>query len=363
MLDASTLPLTSKTTRLRPLSELDAEAYAAGTRDKAVRRFGHLPEPDYTPDSVRRMIRGEVAAGLSSGNVAVLALADATTDRFVGSLVLFDVRPDSAEVGFWIHPDARGQGHAHRALELASRFAHSSGMRTLTARTLPENEASQHCLTNAGFREVERSVGTTPAGRAVELVHYRLDTCPATAWPLETERLRLRLHKVGDDEWLHELYSQPAVARYLLDEPWTTEVARDKLTERLSRTGLDGESGALALVIEHEGVAIGDVALWLTDREHRQGEVGWVLDPAHGGRGFASEAVQAVLTLGFDHYGLHRITAQMDARNSPSAALARRVGLRLEAHHMKDWFSKGEWTDTLIYARLASENMHRSPGE
>lgn len=355
MLDATTLPITFENTRLRPLSELDADAYAAGTKDEAVRRFGHLPESDYTPESVRRMIRDEVAEGLSSGTLAVLALVDAETDRFVGSLVLFDVSSEAAEVGFWIHPDARGAGHARRGLELASRFARNSGLRTLTARTLLENKASQRCLTNAGFREVERAVGTTPAGQCEELFHYRRDLKPTAQWPLATERLRLRPHNADDAEWLHELYSRPDVARYLLDEPWTAEVTHDKLTERLAKTDIDGETGALALVIEHDGVPIGDVALWLTDHEHRQGEIGWVLDPAQGGQGFASEAVRAVLALGFDHYRLHRITAQMDARNSASAALARRVGLRLEAHHVQDWFSKGEWTDTLVFAALASD--------
>lgn len=359
MLDATTLPITFENTRLRPLSELEADAYAAGTKDEAVRRFGHLPESDYTPESVRRMIRDEVAEGLSSGTLAVLALADTETDRFVGSLVLFDVSSEAAEVGFWIHPDARGAGHARRGLELASRFARNSGLRTLTARTLLENKASQRCLTNAGFHEVERAVGTTPAGQREELFQYRRDLKPTAQWPLATERLRLRPHNADDTEWLHELYSRPDVARYLLDEPWTAEVTHDKLTERLAKTDIDGESGALALVIEHDGVPIGDVALWLTDHEHRQGEIGWVLDPAHGGQGFANEAVRAVLALGFDHYRLHRIAAQMDARNSASAALARRVGLRLEARHVQDWFSKGEWTDTLIFARLASEHMRQ----
>ncbi|MCT2090316.1 GNAT family N-acetyltransferase [Micrococcus terreus] len=357
MLDATTLPITSENTRLRPLSELDADAYAAGTKDEAVRRFGHLPESDYTPESVRRVIRDEVAEGLSSGTLAVLALADDETDRFVGSLVLFDVSSEVAEVGFWIHPDARGAGHARRGLELASRFARNSGLRTLTARTLLENKASQRCLTTAGFHEIERAVGTTPAGQREELFHYRRDLKPTAQWSLATERLRLRPHNADDAEWLHELYSRPDVARYLLDEPWTAEVTHDKLTERLAKTDIDGKTGALALVIEHDGVPIGDVALWLTNHEHRQGEIGWVLDPDHGGQGFASEAVRAVLALGFDHYRLHRITAEMDARNSASAALARRVGLRLEAHHVQDWFSKGEWTDTLIFARLASEHM------
>ena len=357
MLDATNLPITFENTCLRPLSELDADAYAAGTKDGAVRRFAHLPEPDYTPESVRRMICDEVATGLSSGTLAVLALADAETDQFVGSMVLFDVSSEAAEVGFWIHPGARGGGHAGRGLELASRFARTSGLRTLTARTLPENKASQHCLTTAGFRETGRGLGATPAGQREELFHYQRDLIPAAQWPLVTERLRLRLHEAEDAGWLHNLYSRPDVARYLLDEPWTMEVARDKLAERLSKTDLDGETGALALVIEYDGTPIGDVALWLTDREHRQGEIGWVLNPANGGQGFASEAVRAVLALGFDHYHLHRITAQMDARNSASGALARRVGLRLEAHHIQDWFSKGEWTDTLVYARLASENI------
>lgn len=359
MLDVTALPIVLGNTRLRPLSELDADAFATGTKDEAVRRFGHLPEPDYTPESVRRMIREEVATGLSSGKLAVLALADAETNRFVGSMVLFDVSSETAEVGFWIHPDARGEGHARRGLELASRFARNSGIQTLTARTLPENKASQLCLTKAGFGEVERSVGTTPAGQLEELFHYRRILTPTAQWPLVTERLRLRLHNADDAVWLHKLYSQPGVARYLLDEPWTKEVTRDKLAERLEKTGLDHETGALVLVIEFDGVPIGDVALWLTDHEHRQGEIGWVLDPAHGGQGFASEAVRAVLTLGFDHYKLHRITAQMDARNSASAALARRVGLRLEAHHVQNWFSKGEWTDTLIYAQVAFENARQ----
>lgn len=194
MLDASALPITLQDTGLRPMSDTDAGAYATGAKDDAVRRFGHLPEADYSPESVRRMIREEVAPGLLSGTLAVLALADAATDRFVGSLALFDVSTESAEVGFWIHPDARGAGHAHRGLELASHFAQRSGLRTLTARTLPENRASQHCLTAAGFREVERSVGTTPAGHRTELIHFRRDLASAVEWPLETERLRLRLH-------------------------------------------------------------------------------------------------------------------------------------------------------------------------
>lgn len=357
MLQSSPLPLSSGRTRLRRMRDSDAEKYAAGTEDEMVRKFGHLPEPQYTPETVRTMIREAVEPGLADGTLAVLTLADAESDEFVGSMVIFDVGSQSAVVGFWIAPDCRGDGHAARGLELAASLAQKSGLSALTARTVTANEASQLCLINAGFVETSRHTDTTPAGVREELVHYYRKLYPEPSFPLSTKRLRLRLHQPGDNVWLHALYSRPEVARYLLDDPWTPEDSDKNLTQRIAKTGLESPSGALAVVVEHNGRAIGDVALWLTDRSRGQAEIGWVLDPDHGGRGFATEAVQAVLNLGLHHYQLHRITAQMDDRNAGSAALAKRVGMRLEAHHLQDWYSKGEWTNTLVFARLRADEF------
>lgn len=72
--------------------------------------------------------------------------------------------------------------------------------------------------------------------------------------------------------------------------------------------------------------------LWLTDIKHRVAEIGWVLDPDHGERGFAREAVAEVLRISFKHYRLHRVTARMDARNAASARVASATGMRQEAH-------------------------------
>ncbi|MBF6213583.1 GNAT family N-acetyltransferase [Nocardia puris] len=173
--------------------------------------------------------------------------------------------------------------------------------------------------------------------------------------PIKTERLVLRTHEPADAVALQRIYGQPEVARLLLDEPWTPSDAEEKVAARLARTGLDTEEHALALVIEADSVVLGDVALWATDAERGVAEIGWVLDPAAGGRGYAAEAAGAVLRLGFRTYGLHRVTAQMDARNTASARLAERLGMRREAHLRQDWWSKGEWTDTVIYGMLADD--------
>lgn len=178
---------------------------------------------------------------------------------------------------------------------------------------------------------------------------------PTPSFPIDTERLTLRLYRDGDDVWMHAIYAQPDVVRYLLDEPWNEAFARNRLADRLAKTDLDGDLGTLALVIERDGTPIGDIMIWLSDQTGRAAEIGWVLDPAYGGKGYAAEAVRRVIDLGFGEYGLHRIVAQMDARNAASAKLAGRLGLRQEAHFLQNWWSKGQWTDTLVFAALGSE--------
>lgn len=172
MLDSRFLPLLGKHVRLRPLEARDATAFAEGTADPAVQRYGHLPEPVYTPESVRMMIERDATPGLQRGDLAVLAIADAETDALAGSLVIFDVSAHAAEVGFWMHPAHRGSGAAAVALELAARFAGASGLRDLTARTLPQNPASQRTLAAAGFTLERRGLDTTPSGDRVQLLHY-----------------------------------------------------------------------------------------------------------------------------------------------------------------------------------------------
>lgn len=174
---SSALPRQNGQTRIRQLESKDAAAFADGTRDEAVTRYAHLPLTEYTPQVVQAQIDGVIAAGLADGSLAVLAVADSGTDDFLGSVVVFGIGDCRAEVGFWLAPWARGRGAAGAALEAVVGLAADLGLETLTARTAPENVASQRVLEKAGFtREGEPRIEAAPSGQMVTLLCYERPT-------------------------------------------------------------------------------------------------------------------------------------------------------------------------------------------
>jgi len=172
---------------------------------------------------------------------------------------------------------------------------------------------------------------------------------------LRTDRLLIRGYERSDADRLLDYYSNPLVVKHLLHGPWDKARAAEQVAKRMSETGIDGSSTAWAVVVERDGTVIGDVALWATEQSGRRGEIGWVFHPDHSGHGLATEAVGAVIRTAFDDFKMHRVVAQMDARNTASARLCERLGMKREAHLRQDHWSKEEWADVVIYGLLASD--------
>ena len=99
---------------------------------------------------------------------------------------------------------------------------------------------------------------------------------------------------------------------------------------------------------------IGDVGVNLNDNR-RQAEIGYTLAPDQQGHGYATEAVRAVLERLFTVQGLHKVSAECDARNLASARLLERVGFVREGLLRRHTWIKGEWTDDLLYGLLEED--------
>ena len=176
-------------------------------------------------------------------------------------------------------------------------------------------------------------------------------------FPIATERLLLRPYTDADAEALFAIYGPPGNSRFLYTEPRTRDEVPEMIERAKQLTAIDDKHDGmrLAAVLAATGEVVGDMSMWRVSREHHQGEVGYVLDPAHHGHGYATEAVREMLRIGFELVGFHRIVGRLDARNTASAAVLERLGMRREAHLRENEFVKGEWADELIYAMLANE--------
>jgi RimJ/RimL family protein N-acetyltransferase len=176
-------------------------------------------------------------------------------------------------------------------------------------------------------------------------------------FPIETERLRLRPFDPGDIDGFVAIHTHPDVPRYLYWGVRSRAELESVLAGKIERAALErpGDAVDVAAVVRATGALAGSVSLTWHDSEHRQGEIGFIFDPAHQGNGYATEAARALLRVGFEELGLHRIAGRLDARNAASARVLERLGMRREAYLVENELVKGEWTDEAVYALLARE--------
>jgi len=184
----------------------------------------------------------------------------------------------------------------------------------------------------------------------------------AVAWPLRTARLTLRPATVDDVEATWRIRRQPEVGRWITRAPVEHEVYAEAFR--------DPERLAMTLVYERDGRVIGDLMLRIEDAWSQvevadraravQAELGWTVDPAEGGHGYATEAVAEVVRACFEELGLRRVLASCFADNTASWRLMERLGMRREQATVRESLHRElGWVDGLGYALLADEWRER----
>ena len=141
----------------------------------------------------------------------------------------------------------------------------------------------------------------------------------AVAWPVRTARLVLRPATPDDVESTWQIRRVPSVSQ------WLTSAAFDR--GEYADTFVEPERLAKTLVVELNGAVIGDLMLAIQDAWAQteiadpargvQAELGWVIDPAHAGRGLATEAARALLRICFGDLGLRRSPPSVSLPTSP----------------------------------------------
>ncbi len=177
-------------------------------------------------------------------------------------------------------------------------------------------------------------------------------------WPVRTERLLIRPVTPDDFARLYEIRSLPEVARWLSAWPPSYDVFADEWSGpgRMDTT----------LALERDGSVVGDVFLRVADawsqREvleaarRSQGDIGWLVDPAHAGQGLATEAAREILRICFEELGLRRVTAAAFAGNDASVRVMEKIGMRIEGRGVREALHRDlGWVDGVSAAILADD--------
>lgn len=169
---------------------------------------------------------------------------------------------------------------------------------------------------------------------------------------------RLLLRELEARDWaaVHAYAADAEVARYM---PWgpnspaeTHDFLRRAASHRRERPRRHYD---FAVVLNADTRLIGAGGLHVSAPELSEAFIGYALNRAFWGQGYATETARGLLAFGFEQLGLHRIFAVCDPANAASARVLEKSGMRREGHLREHRWQKGAWQDSLLYALLRRE--------
>ncbi len=171
--------------------------------------------------------------------------------------------------------------------------------------------------------------------------------------PLRTERLLIRPAGPDDADALADRRSDPAVAEYQSwAAPFSLEQARQLLEETGDHSGPQSNSWWMATVTNPaDDTILGDLAVHLSS-EARTAEIGYTFSSRFWGRGYAVEAVEALVEWLFKSHGVTRIQATVHPDNVASALVAERNGFIFEGRTRLSHLVGDENSDDVIYGMI-----------
>ncbi len=169
---------------------------------------------------------------------------------------------------------------------------------------------------------------------------------------LPTARLRLRPFTEADADALFALHSNAHVLRYWDSPPWSEPARAERFITACREMAVEGTGARLAVDRVSDGAFIGWCSLTRWNPDYRSAAMGYVLDEAAWGNGYATEAARAVLQWAFDALDLNRVQAETDTRNAASARVLEKLGFVREGTMREDCVVNGEVSDSWVFGLI-----------
>jgi ribosomal-protein-alanine N-acetyltransferase len=156
---------------------------------------------------------------------------------------------------------------------------------------------------------------------------------------IRTERLLLRRARLDDAVAMHAIMSNPVAMRYWSTPPHTELVETERWIASMVE---DDPAPRDDFIVTLNGQLIGKLGAW------RLPEIGFLIDPAHWGQGFAREALAAFVERR-RMLGSAELTADVDPRNRASIRLLEWAGFAETGRASGTWQLGDELCDSVYY--------------
>ncbi|UOQ48785.1 GNAT family N-acetyltransferase [Gracilibacillus caseinilyticus] len=172
---------------------------------------------------------------------------------------------------------------------------------------------------------------------------------------IETDRLNLRQVTKDDAESILAYLSDQDVMKHYGLEPFDSiDDALDEIAWYQAifekKTGI-----RWGITLKEQGRIIGSCGFLNIVSEHRRSEIGFELSKEYWGNGMASEALESVITYGFEQLNLQRVQALIEPPNISSQRLVERKGFIREGLLRNYEFTCGKFDDLLMYSLLKQD--------
>lgn len=172
---------------------------------------------------------------------------------------------------------------------------------------------------------------------------------------LATKRLLLRSVRISDIDDLHICMSNPNIARF---ELWNVHKSKNETFSHVENLMVKGKAGSCtSWVIERrsDNRVIGMINLHTIAQRSRRAEMGYWIAEDCWHKGYASEAVERVLSFAFERVGLNKICCRTVSDNIASQKLLARMGMTYEGTLREDVLINNEFSDIKMFSLLFRE--------
>ena len=172
---------------------------------------------------------------------------------------------------------------------------------------------------------------------------------------LETKDLILRKPRIKDARDIFVYASDGEVARYVLWEPHRSMAETVMFVRDLRARLRAGCPSSWVVELREAGTVIGTIGFDWYSTDNQAAELGYSFSREYWNRGYATQALQAVIDAVFSSLPVNRLEAQHDVRNPASGRVMQKCGLLQEGILRGRIWNKGEFVDTALYAILRSD--------